>query len=344
MLVTAAVRTWPCVSCLHVSSSELCCTTTSRGLGTRETCRLSPAGRRPRSGGPTAAGLCVHLWTCVGGCPETPWPGWQLPQHPQGKVLRQLRNAAREPGQRVGSGCARAGCTALPRRRGVRAPCPERRLARSTPAPPVGRGLGRPGMLGKAVSPLGTVRFRRVWLRRGRGVNANELVFPGAGARLPRVNQHSDGSAPPPSSRRLLAALPGRRAPWPGLPGCPPCSARRLRLPSPWTGSPRHAPGAQSRFRPRGELARWALPRPFPATALAPSVHPQTVIPAAGHRHAQAGPHSCLGVPWACVGTVLGSDRQAQGVPSTGTCRGQSRAGGWGSSLVQLLTWEKRSL
>lgn len=243
-----------------------------------------------------------------------------------------------------------AGAQAAPERgsgartEGRRRVCPRRlhrasaeagrpRFARSTPAPPVGRGLGRPGMLGKAVSPLGTVRFRCVWLRRGRGVNANKLVFPGAGARLPRVSQHSDGSAPPPSSRRLLAALPGRRAPWPGLPGCPPCSARRLRLPSPWTGSPRHAPGAQSRLRPRGELARWALPRPFPATALAPSVHSQTVIPAAGHRHAQAGPHSCLGVPWARVGTVLGSDRQAQGVPSTGTCRGQSRGGGWGFSF-----------
>lgn len=142
---------------------------------------------------------------------------------------------------------------------------------------------------------------------------------------------------------RLLAALLGRRAPWPGLPGCPHAQPARLRLPFPWTGSPRHAPGAQSRLRPRGELARWALPRPFPATALAPSVHSQTVIPAAGHRHAQAGPHSCLGVPWARVGTVLGSDRQAEGVPSTGTCRGQSWAGGWGSSLVQLLTWEKRS-
>lgn len=223
MLVTAAVRTWPCVSCLHVSSSELCSTTMSRGLGTRETCRLSPAGRRPRSGGPTAAGLCVHLWTCVGGCPETPWPGRQLPQHPQGKVLRQLRNAAREPGQRVGGGCARAGCTALPRRRGVRALCPERRLARSTPAPPVGRGLGRPGMLGKAVSPLSTVRFRRVWLRRGRGVNANKLVFPGAGARLLCVSQHSDGSAPPPSSRRPQAAASWRLCRVGGLrgQGCP---------------------------------------------------------------------------------------------------------------------------
>lgn len=209
---------------------------------------------------------------------------------------------------------------------------------------PCGSGPRKAGNAGKGRESARTVRFRRVWLRRGRGVNANKLVFLGAGARLPCVSQHSDGSAPPPSSRRLLAALPGRRAPWPGLPGCPPCSARRLRLPSPWTGSPRHAPGAQSRLRPRGELARWALPRPFPATALAPSVHSQTVIPAAGHRHAQAGPHSCLGVPWARVGTVLGSDRQAEGVPSTGTCRGQSRAGGWGSSLVQLLTWEKRSL
>lgn len=43
-------------------------------------------------------GLCVRLWTPVGACLETPWPGWWLPQYPHGKVLKHLWKVALEPG------------------------------------------------------------------------------------------------------------------------------------------------------------------------------------------------------------------------------------------------------
>lgn len=235
----------------------------SRGLGTRDVpaqpCRAEASLWGPHSSGAVCAPVDMRR-----GLPRNPVAWVAAPPAPPGEGAQ----AAPERGSGARTEGRRRVCPRRLHRASAEAgrPRPVTRASAVSRAPlllPLWVGAseahasGRPGMLGKAVSPLGTVRFRCVWLRRGRGVNANKLVFPGAGARPPRVSQHSDGSAPPPSSRaswRLcwVGGLRGQGCP--GVPMLSPPAAIAVPLdgvspPRSWSAEQAPSPG---RARPVG--------------------------------------------------------------------------------------------